>query len=88
MKLKDNLELRNVCGENVLIPCGIKSVDFNYIVHLNETGTFLWKEAQKGDFTTESLLTALLEEYEVCEEEARKDVVDFVEKLKSQQLVE
>ena len=88
MKLKENLELRNVCGENVLIPCGINSVDFNYIIHLNETGAFLWKEAQKGEFTTESLLDALMEEYEVSEEQARTDVVDFIEKLKSQHLVE
>lgn len=42
MRLKNNFELRNVCGENVLIPCGKGGVDLNCIIHLNETGAFLW----------------------------------------------
>ena len=32
MRLKNNFELRNVCGENVLIPCGKGGVDLNVLV--------------------------------------------------------
>jgi hypothetical protein len=81
MKLNQNFELRSICGENVLIPCGQGGVDLNYIIHLNETGVFLWNEAQKGDFDKQSLVAALLNEYEVSEEMANKDVEAFVGKL-------
>lgn len=86
MKLKDNFELRNVCGENVVIGTGIENVDFDRIIHLNETGAFLWQEAQKGDFSVDSLTKALLNEYEVEESTARADVEAFVAKLTEQNL--
>lgn len=88
MKLKPNFELREICGENVVIPCGIENVNFDSIIHLNETGAFLWKEAGKGDFTVESLTAAMLAEYEVAEEVASKDVAAFVAKLHEQNLAE
>lgn len=88
MKLKKNFELRDVCGENVVIPCGIENVNFDCIVHLNETGAFLWKEAEKGDFSVDSLTNALLQEYEVEESVAKSDVQAFVNKLIEQELTE
>jgi hypothetical protein len=88
MKLKPNFELRDVCGEHVVIPCGIENVNFDSIIHLNETGAFLWHEAEKGDFTVESLTAVLLAEYEVDEATATKDVAAFVAKLNEQKLVE
>lgn len=88
MKLKPNFELRTVCGENVVIPTGIENVNFDSIIHLNETGAFLWREAVKGEFTVESLTAALLAEYEVAEDVAAKDVAAFVAKLQEQKLAE
>lgn len=86
MKLKPNFELRTVCGENVVIPTGIENVNFDSIIHLNETGAFLWREAEKGEFTVESLTAALLAEYEVAEDVASKDVAAFIAKLQEQKL--
>ena len=88
MKLKPNFELRCVCGENVVIPCGIENVNFDSIIHLNETGAFLWKEAEKGDFTVESLTAALTEEYDVGGDKAEADVAAFVAKLQEQKRAE
>ena len=88
MKLKPNFELRCVCGENVVIPCGIENVNFDNIIHLNETGAFLWKEAEKGDFTVESLTAALTDEYDVAVDKAEADVAAFVAKLQEQKLAE
>ena len=88
MKLKPNFELRDVCGEQVVIPCGIENVNFDSIIHLNETGAFLWREAEKGDFSVESLTSALLNEYEVDEATATRDVASFVAKLNEQKLAE
>ncbi len=88
MRLKENFELREVCGESVLIPCGIENIDFNSIIHLNETGALLWNEAQAGEFSIDSLADVLSGKYDVTPEKARPDVALFVEKLKANKLVE
>jgi len=88
MQLKPDFELREVCGENVVIPCGIGNVNFDRIIHLNETGAFLWKEATKGDFSTDTLTEALLNEYEVEADVARKDVEAFINQLVTEQLAQ
>ena len=88
MKLKQNFELREICGEHVVIPCGIENVNFDSIIHLNETGAFLWRQAEKGEFSVESLTTALLAEYEVSEDTAKADVAAFVGRLQEQKLTE
>lgn len=81
MRLKNNFELRNVCGENVLIPCGKGGVDLNCIIHLNETGAFLWNEARKGEFDLKELVASLVDNYDVSESVAENDVNGFIEKL-------
>lgn len=88
MRLKENFELREVCGESVLIPCGIENIDFNSIIHLNEAGALLWNEAQEGEFTIDSLADVLSEKYDVIQETARQDAALFVEKLRTYKLVE
>lgn len=86
MKLKNNFELRNICGENVLVPCGKDGINLDCIIHLNETGAFLWSEAQKGEFDVDSLVDTLLNEYEVSRSVAQNDVRDFVSKLVEQNI--
>ena len=88
MKLKPNFELRDVCGEQVVIPCGIENVNFDSIIHLNETGAFLWREAEKGDFSVESLTAALLNEYEVDEATALADAEKLVNDWIDAEIVE
>lgn len=78
MKIKKDLILRSVAGENVVVPVGEMSKTFHGMVTLNDTGAFLWKF-----YTTERSLeegvAALLAEYNVTEEVARKDVEKFIE---------
>ena len=74
--------LRQVAGENVVLPVG-GDVDFNGMITLNETGATLWKrleqEAELSDLTA-----ALLAEYEVDEATAAAAAEQFVAKLKEQ----
>ncbi len=78
MRIKEGFELREICGERVILSHGVKNIDFSKIISLNETAAFLWNEALKGDFTEEMLVKALLENYEVDEETATKDVSDVI----------
>lgn len=88
MKIKPDFNLKNICGVNVVVAEGEKNINFDSIFSLNETGAFLWKEAQKGDFTVDSLTQALTQEYEVEPQVAHRDVSEFVDKLAEQQLLE
>ena len=66
MKQKKGFALRTVCGENIIVAEGLETVDFSKVINLNETATFLWKEAEKqGDFSVASLTEALCKQYEV-----------------------
>ena len=77
MKINENFVLREVAGSWVVIPIGEKSVDFNGMMNLNETGVLLWRELEKGA-DKEALVTALTAEYEVSAEEAAKDIDEFI----------
>ena len=59
----------------------ILDVDSLQVFSLNETGMFLVEEMKEGIVTEDALVTRLLEEFEVEEDVARKDVVEFVEEL-------
>ena len=82
----------SACACSGVNPCpyfgSVMNVNFDSIIHLNETGAFLWREAEKGDFSVESLTAALLNEYEVDEATATRDVASFVAKLNEQKLAE
>ena len=87
MKIKEGYILREVAGNNIIVAVGGESVNFDGIKTLNETGTFLWKNIEKG-MGEEELVKAMLEEYEVDSETAKADVKEFVSLLISNGLVE
>lgn len=89
MKLKKDFKLRQICGENIITAEGMQAIDFSKLVSLNETATFLWKEAEKqGEFTTESLAQALCKEYEVEEAQAINDCQAIVNQWRKEGLAE
>ena len=80
MKLKDGFILRQLAGQNVVIPSG-EGLDLTLMISLNETGKFLWEMLEKGAEEQE-LVAALLKEYNVDEEAAAKHVAMFVQKMR------
>lgn len=86
MKIKQGFILREVAGNYIVVAVGSAVKEFNGVINLNETGAFLWKKLQDGA-DEEGLVQALLGEYEVEEDLARKDVKAFVEKLQGAKLL-
>ena len=80
MRQKKGFELRQVCGENVLMAEGLETIDFGKLVNFNETAAFLWKEAAKqGDFTAEALSEALCQEYDIDSATAVGDTKSLID---------
>ena len=75
MKVKSGFNLREVCGENIIVAEGDENIDFSNIISMNESSAYLWQEVQKLDnFTIDTLTQLLCEQYEIDEATAKKDV--------------
>lgn len=74
MKTKKGFNLRQVCGENIIVAEGEENIDFSNIISMNETSAYLWKNIQgKDNFTTEDLVALLQQEYDVDPSVALED---------------
>ena len=75
MKVKNGFNLREVCGENIIVAEGDENIDCSNIISMNESSAYLWQEVQKLDnFTIDTLTQHLCEQYEIDEATAKKDV--------------
>ena len=72
--------LRTICGQNVISGEGSANVNYSSLISLNETAAYLFKELQGKEFTEEDAVKLLLDQYEVDEETAAKDVKALVAK--------
>ena len=87
MKIKKGFAKRNIAGSNIVVPVGKNAVDFNAMITLNETGSFLWDAFQK-DITVDDAVELITSEYEVAPEIARADIEKFVALLQENNLFE
>lgn len=79
MKIKKGFELRNVCGEHVVIATGIENVDFSKMISLNESAAYLWKAVEEKEFDAQLLAYLLQQEYEVDTATALADAGKAIE---------
>ena len=86
MKIKKNVIMRTVAGEHMLVPVGDTVFQYNGIFMLTDSGKLLWDKIRDGA-ESEGLVKALIEEYEIDEATASKDVADFLEKLQSYEII-
>ena len=87
MKIKDGFMLREIGNQTVVVAVGEASKSFNGIIRLNPTGKFLW-EKLSSQTDGNALLSAMLDEYNIDEETAKKDIAAFVSKLKGAGILE
>ena len=88
MKIKEGFELRNVCGEFIVVAYGEQNIDFSRIISLNESAAMLWNAVLGKDFTAQMLAEKLCEEYEVDADTALADAQDIALRWQEAGLVE
>ena len=74
MKTKKGFNLRQVCGENVIVAEGAENIDFSSIISMNESSAYLWNSIQGKEFDKNNLVELLTQEYDVDADMAAKDV--------------
>ena len=77
LKISSDFILREVAGENIIIPTGQVALEFNGIIAVNEVGLSIWQILQQGA-TFEELVARITEEYDVDADSARADAAEFV----------
>lgn len=87
MKINKEFILREIAGEYIFVPVGATALEFNGLITINEIGVLIWKQLQEGS-DLESIVSKVLDEYEIDEDTARKDVVEFIDYLKEKNIVE
>jgi len=88
MKTKPGFNLRDVCGEKIIVAEGKENIDFSNIISMNESSAYLWEQIVGKDFTAEDLARLLTEEYEVDEETAYTDASALAEQWKNAGIIE
>lgn len=82
MKLKDQLILREVAGQYVIVPTGKRVREVTSIVYISASAAYLWDYMKDHEFTKEDLVARVMEHYSgVTEEKAAEDIEKFLKTL-------
>ena len=82
MKLKDNLILREVAGQYVIVPIGKRVQEVTSLVYISASAAYLWDYMKDNEFTVDDLVKKIVDHYEgVTEEVARKDIESYIKLL-------
>lgn len=77
-RVKPGFVLRKVGQAYMVMPTGPRMKEYEGMITLNETGAFLYKEAEKPDTTPAKLIEACQKEYGATDEEAKQAVDMFI----------
>ncbi|MBO4125953.1 PqqD family protein [Streptococcus suis] len=83
MKIKSGYMLNKLGNQFVVVAIGDRSKEFQGMIKLNESASFLWKRLEE-EMKQDQLVAALQAEYELSEEVARRDVEAFLAILSQQ----
>ena len=79
MKLKDQLILREVAGEYVIVPTGRRAREVTNVVCISSSAAYLWDYMKDHEFSKEELVQRILEHYQgVTMEQAEQDIDRFL----------
>lgn len=89
MKLKDQLILREVAGQYVIVPTGKRVQEVTSIVYISSSAAYLWGYMKGHEFTREDLVDRIMEHYVgVTEEKAGADVDRFLKILEDNNILD
>jgi len=80
MRRKDDFVMRDVGGENLLVPLGKQVMDMNAIITLNATSGYIWTLLEQ-DRSIDELTAAVVERFEVDPACARVDIEKFIDEI-------
>ena len=77
----ENFVFRQIDDETILVPIKDNMGDMGSLYNLNEVGAFIWGYFD-GQKTIGDIKDRIVKEFEISEEEAQQDLIEFVNQLK------
>lgn len=87
MKIKSGFMTRQIGDKIVGIAVGERSLEFNGMINLNETGQFIWK-CLESDTDINEVTDKVVKEYNIDKDTASKAVCAFIDELKKYNFIE
>lgn len=88
MRIKDQISLRKIADEYIMIVGSGDSLDYTQAVSLNDSAAYLIESVRGKDFTLEDWVELLTDRYEVGGEQARADVELLIQMLKEAEIID
>ena len=87
MRLHGEFVMRQVMEEIVVIPVGQTALSFNGMILLNDVSKVIW-ECLEQETDLEQIVTAVTDAFEVSPQQARTDIMEFLDALRKMQMLE
>ena len=87
MRIKDQISLRKIADEYIMIVGSGDSLDYTQAVSLNDSAAYLIEQVQGRDFSAQDWVELLTERYEVNLEQAAADVEQLIQMLIQAEIV-
>jgi hypothetical protein len=86
MKLKLQLVKRDIAGDVILVPVGEATSSIKGLITINETGAAIWDALPEAE-DEEAIVDVLYEQFDADRGELRKDVDEFLDKLRELDII-
>ena len=87
MKLNGEFVIRQITDEILAVPIGPTALKFNGMIMLNDVSKVIWS-CLENQTDPDRITAAVTDAFAVTEEEARADILEFLDKLRKLQLLE
>ena len=87
MRIKQELIKRDIAGDCVLVPVGKTVLKHNGLFAINELGAFIWDLLPKAENAAQ-IVDAIAAEYDADRNEIAADVAEFLDKLRSFDIID
>lgn len=88
MKIREDLVLRHVGDDHIIVDPGQDMVDMSKVFTLNDSAAWLWEQLAGQEFTTESMVNLLVERHDLPYKQAEEDIHKLVEVLEENGLLD
>lgn len=88
MRIKDQISLRKIADEYIMIAGSGDSLDYTQAVSLNDSAAYLIEQVQGRDFTARDWVELLTERYDVDQAQAAEDIEQLIQMLIQAEIVD
>jgi len=85
-KIRKEIVSREIAGETILVPIKGKLANMQRIFAVDDVAEYIWQQLD-GEKKVADIRDGVIELYDVAKEQAREDVLDFIEELKEADLI-